>query len=139
VGFRFGWQMAASNSRSKRPSSRVEACVFVAIVGPTGCGKSTLLNVAAAAQTGIGHRRIFDAQLEGLNRRRLSVPADGLFPWKTAIDNVAIGLEIWARARPGVLKKGRQGWLAVGRSRRVGNVIPHVSGGSRKRVGPRKC
>ena len=47
--------------------------------------------------------RIFDAPLTGLNREAgYLFQADALFPWKTAIDNVAIGLEISrhaARAR----------------------------------------
>ena len=39
--------------------------------------------------------RIFDAPLTGLNRKAgYLFQADALFPWKTAIDNVAIGLEI---------------------------------------------
>ena len=74
---------------------------FVAIVGPTGCGKSTLLNVAAGLLRPIsGGVRIFDAALAGLNRDAgYLFQADALFPWKTAIDNVAIGLEIQGAPR----------------------------------------
>src|SRR5919197_1104675 len=69
---------------------------FVAIVGPTGCGKSTLLNVAAGLlKPAAGSVRIFDRPLTGLNRGAgYLFQADALFPWKTAIENVAIGLEI---------------------------------------------
>ena len=69
---------------------------FVAIVGPTGCGKSTLLNVAAGLlKPAAGAARIFDRPLAGLNRDAgYLFQADALFPWKTALDNVAIGLEI---------------------------------------------
>ena len=39
--------------------------------------------------------QIFDQPLTGLNRDAgYLFQADALFPWKTAIDNVAIGLEI---------------------------------------------
>ena len=74
----------------------VEHGEFVAIVGPTGCGKSTLLNVAAGLLKPVsGSVRIFDTPLTGLNREAgYLFQADALFPWKTAIDNVAIGLEI---------------------------------------------
>src|SRR5258708_29921246 len=74
----------------------VEHGEFVAIVGPTGCGKSTLLNVAAGLlRPASGTVRIFDAPLTGLNRDAgYLVQAGALFPWKTAIDNVAIGREI---------------------------------------------
>src|SRR6059058_4610430 len=69
---------------------------FVAIVGPTGCGKSTLLNVAAGLlKPAAGSVKIFDQPLSGLNREAgYLFQADALFPWKTAIDNVGIGLEV---------------------------------------------
>src|SRR3979411_633693 len=70
---------------------------FVAIVGPTGCGKSTLLNVAAGLiAPAKGTADIFGGNLTGLNPPAgYPFQADALFPGKTAIDNVAIGLEIW--------------------------------------------
>ena len=79
----------------------VEHGEFVAIVGPTGCGKSTLLNVAAGLlKPASGTVRIFDQPLTGLNREAgYLFQADALFPWKTAIDNVAIGLEIQGAPR----------------------------------------
>ncbi|MGB8135830.1 MAG: ATP-binding cassette domain-containing protein, partial [Pseudolabrys sp.] len=68
---------------------------FVAIVGPTGCGKSTLLNIAAGLLApAAGGVNIFGSPLSALNRQAgYLFQADALFPWKTAIDNVAIGLE----------------------------------------------
>ena len=69
---------------------------FVALVGPTGCGKSTLLDVAGGLlKPAAGAVRIFGQPLTGLNRDAgYLFQADALFPWKTAIDNVAIGLDI---------------------------------------------
>src|SRR5438270_708686 len=69
---------------------------FVAIVGPTGCGKSTLLNVAAGLiAPSNGTAEIFGGPLTGLNRQAgYLLQAEALFPWKTASENVAIGLEI---------------------------------------------
>ena len=110
---------------------------FVAIVGPTGCGKSTLLNVTAGLLTpAAGGVNIFGSPLAALNRQAgYLFQADALFPWKTAVENVAIGLETAgvpmrdARARAQV-------WL-----KRVGldtfaDRYPHMlSGGQRKRVG----
>src|SRR5262245_36499292 len=74
---------------------------FVAIVGPTGCGKSTLLNVAAGLlEPTSGKVGIFGRTLEGLNRQAgYLFQADSLFPWKTALENVAIGLETRGVAR----------------------------------------
>ena len=110
---------------------------FVAIVGPTGCGKSTLLNVAAGLlKPASGSVRIFDNPLSGLNRQAgYLFQADALFPWKTAIDNVAIGLEIEGTPRTEALARA-QTWLASVGLAAFSNRYPHMlSGGQRKRVG----
>jgi NitT/TauT family transport system ATP-binding protein len=109
---------------------------FVAIVGPTGCGKSTLLNVAAGLlRPAYGKVTIFDCPLAGLNREAgYLFQADALFPWKTAIDNVAIGLEIIGLARAEAMERA-QSWLTSVGLGAFGNRYPHMlSGGQRKRV-----
>ena len=110
---------------------------FVAIVGPTGCGKSTLLNVAAGLLGPIsGTVLVFDAPLAGLNRKAgYLFQADALFPWKTAIDNVALGLEISGVPRAEALERA-QAWLTSVGLGAFGSRYPHMlSGGQRKRVG----
>ena len=110
---------------------------FVAIVGPTGCGKSTLLNVAAGLlRPASGMVRIFERALVGLNRDAgYLFQADALFPWKTALDNVAIGLEIDGTPRKEALARAL-GWLAsVGLEAFAGRYPHMLSGGQRKRVG----
>ncbi|MBN8983729.1 MAG: ATP-binding cassette domain-containing protein, partial [Rhizobiales bacterium] len=69
---------------------------FIAIVGPTGCGKSTLLNLTAGLLApASGAVRIFGAPLTSLNRQAgYLLQAHALFPWKTALENVAIGLDM---------------------------------------------
>ncbi len=110
---------------------------FVAIVGPTGCGKSTLLNVAAGLlRPASGAVRIFEKLLTGLNRDAgYLFQADALFPWKTAIDNVAIGLEISGTSRGEALERAQKWLNSVGLGA-FANRYPHMlSGGQRKRVG----
>jgi NitT/TauT family transport system ATP-binding protein len=110
---------------------------FVAIVGPTGCGKSTLLNVAAGLLSpSSGSAEIFGAPLADLNLKAgYLFQADSLFPWKTALQNVAIGLET-AGVPSSKARQRAQDWL-----KRVGlggfaARYPHMlSGGQRKRVG----
>jgi NitT/TauT family transport system ATP-binding protein len=110
---------------------------FVAIVGPTGCGKSTLLNAAAGLLVpSAGSVDIFGARLGALNQRAgYLFQTESLFPWKTAIDNVAIGLEVAGTPRGAARERARD-WL-----KRVGlaaftSRYPHMlSGGQRKRVG----
>jgi NitT/TauT family transport system ATP-binding protein len=110
---------------------------FVSIVGPTGCGKTTLLNVAAGLLApSAGRATIFGTPLGALNARAgYLFQAEALFPWKTALENVAIGLEITgeptrearSRAESWLTRVGLQGFAAR---------YPHMlSGGQRKRVG----
>ena len=118
-------------------SLAVAAGEFVAIVGPTGCGKSTLLNVAAGLiAPSSGRIDVFGAPLAGLNRQAgYLFQAEALFPWKTALDNVAIGLEIAGTSRKEALARA-QGWLAsVGLEAFAGRYPHMLSGGQRKRVG----
>jgi NitT/TauT family transport system ATP-binding protein len=110
---------------------------FVAIVGPTGCGKSTLLNVAAGLLApSSGSVEIFGSSLAGLNRTAgYLFQSDALFPWKTAIENIAIGLEI--AGTPTASARGRaEQWMARVGLAGFGARYPHMlSGGQRKRVG----
>jgi len=110
---------------------------FVAIVGPTGCGKSTLLNVAAGLiAPAAGHVDVFGSPLVGLNRQAgYLFQADALFPWKNALDNIAVGLAIAGTERKQARARA-QAWLnRVGLSG-FSERYPHMlSGGQRKRVG----
>jgi len=121
----------------ERATLKVADGEFVAIVGPTGCGKSTLLNVAAGLIPPSGGRvNIFAAPLVALNRQAgYLFQADAPFPWKTAIENVAIGLEI-AGTPVDVARARAQEWLARVGLGAFGDRYPHMlSGGQRKRVG----
>jgi NitT/TauT family transport system ATP-binding protein len=121
----------------ERATLKVADGEFVAIVGPTGCGKSTLLNVAAGLIPPSGGRvNVFGAPLVALNRQAgYLFQADALFPWKTAIENVAIGLEI-AGTPVDVARARAREWLARVGLGAFGDRYPHMlSGGQRKRVG----
>lgn len=110
---------------------------FVAIVGPTGCGKSTLLNVAAGLlRPFAGSVRIFGQTLGGLNRRAgYLFQQDALMPWKTALENVAISLEITGIAASEARDRART-WLGrVGLGTFTARYPHQLSGGQRKRVG----
>src|SRR5581483_6311135 len=110
---------------------------FVAIVGPTGCGKSTLLNVAAGLLRPVsGSVTVFDAPLSALNREAgYLFQADALFPWKTAIDNVAIALEINGTPRPEAIERAQAFLRSMGLSAFAYRYPHMLSGGQRKRVG----
>src|SRR3954465_3353724 len=121
----------------ERASLAVADGEFVAIVGPTGCGKSTLLRVAAGlVGPSSGGIEIFGAPLTGLNRQAgYLFQAEALFPWKTALENVAIGLEIAGTPREEARARA-QAWLTRVGLGSFGQRFPHMlSGGQRKRVG----
>jgi NitT/TauT family transport system ATP-binding protein len=110
---------------------------LVSLVGPTGCGKSTLLNAAAGLiRPSSGRVEIFGQPLEGLNAEAgYLFQQDALMPWKTAIDNVAIGLEVAGTPRREALDIAR-GLLGQVGLRGFSDRYPHqLSGGQKKRVG----
>jgi NitT/TauT family transport system ATP-binding protein len=109
---------------------------FLSIVGPTGCGKSTLLNLAAGLlKPDRGSVEIFGSPLTGINSfAAYQFQQDVILPWKTAEDNVMLGLLFRGLPQAEARRKA-QDWLT-----RVGlngfeNRYPHqLSGGMRKRV-----
>jgi NitT/TauT family transport system ATP-binding protein len=118
-------------------SLSVRAGEFVSIVGPTGCGKSTLLNAAAGLLQPAHGRVLIDGEpLAGLNAKAgYLFQQDALMPWKTARDNVAIGLEVAGVTRNEALARA-EFWLSQVGLKGFGERYPHqMSGGQRKRVG----
>jgi NitT/TauT family transport system ATP-binding protein len=113
---------------------------FVSVVGPTGCGKSTLLNIGAGLLApSSGEVRVFGARLDaardGVNRRAgYMFQAEALMPWKSALDNVAIGLEFRGTPRDEAKARADE-WLGRVGLAGFGDRYPHeLSGGMKKRV-----
>ena len=107
---------------------------FVSVVGPTGCGKSTLLKVAAGLLApSSGSVEVFGERLVGINRRAgYMFQAESLMPWRTALANVAAGLEFRSSA-DAAARAGE--WLKRVGLGAFGDRYPHqLSGGMRKRV-----
>jgi NitT/TauT family transport system ATP-binding protein len=105
----------------------IEPGEFVAIVGPSGCGKTTLLNLMA------GFDRPTVGKVESSGRKRMVFQQDGLFPWLTVSENVALGLrDIKDKSEQ---QRQIEELLRLIRLEDFGQHYPHqLSGGMRQRV-----
>jgi NitT/TauT family transport system ATP-binding protein len=120
-------------------SFSVEAGGFLCVLGPSGCGKSTLLRVVAdLIDPSSGMLSVFGRtpQQARIDRALGFVFQDAaLLPWRTALENVELPLEVGGRRSllagaptPRELLRlvGLEGWEAS---------FPHeLSGGMRQRV-----
>src|SRR5499433_3102424 len=104
---------------------------FVSLVGPSGSGKSSLLRAV------IGLQQPLSGVVEtNLARSRVGIlfQDDALLPWKTARDNVALGLTFNGMERRKALAEA-DAWLERLDLAGFGDRFPRrLSGGQRKRV-----
>lgn len=117
-------------------SLEVQAGEFLVLVGPSGCGKSTLLDVLAGLTLPSSGRVLIDGKpITGPARDRGVVFQQyALFPWLTALDNVAFGLDIAGLGRQQRRAKAAAYLELVGLSA-FANHYPHeLSGGMKQRV-----
>lgn len=109
---------------------------FLSIVGPTGCGKSTILNaIAGLLKPAKGAVAIDGAAVNGVqNNIGYLFQQDALLPWKTAYQNVELGLMF--RGMPEAERRGKVlTWLKKVGLKGFEARFPHqLSGGQRKRV-----
>ncbi len=109
---------------------------FLSVVGPSGCGKSTLI----AAIAGFLRPASGDVLMDG---RRITGPgADrgvvfqeyALLPWKTVIDNVALGLKLRGVSKTERHETARR-FLRLTNLTEAAEKYPHeLSGGMKQRV-----
>jgi NitT/TauT family transport system ATP-binding protein len=113
---------------------------FSCLLGPSGCGKSTLIQIVGGLEEATGGTvRVQDPERDSSPR---PVGADSvmvwqtlnLFPWRSALDNVAFGLEMRGVPRAERYERAGALLLSVG-LRGFENRLPgELSGGMRQRV-----
>jgi NitT/TauT family transport system ATP-binding protein len=119
-----------------RVSFSVEDGEFVALVGPSGCGKTTVLRcLGGLLKAAAGTITIGDHVLEGVDRDVAMVfQSDSLYPWRTVVGNIALGMEIRRQPASRVEPVVRDLVDLVGLSG-FEQAFPHqLSGGMRQRV-----
>jgi len=109
---------------------------FLTLVGPSGCGKSTLLDlVAGLAEPSAGEIRVDGRPVTGPGLDRGVVFQQyALFPWRTALANVAFGLETKGVPRRERLDRARAVLDLVGLAPFADRYPHQLSGGMKQRV-----
>jgi NitT/TauT family transport system ATP-binding protein len=109
---------------------------FLTLVGPSGCGKSTLLDLVSGLTTPTGGEILLDGRPvtgPGLDRG-VVFQQYALFPWRTALANVAFGLETKRLPRRQRLARAREVLDLVGLSAFADRYPHQLSGGMKQRV-----
>ncbi|MBC7255859.1 MAG: ATP-binding cassette domain-containing protein, partial [Chloroflexi bacterium] len=89
---------------------------FVCLIGPSGCGKSTLLRILGGLVRPTSGRVLFEGQplTHPLRRIGFLFQRATLMPWRTALGNVMLPLEIEGMPRTQAEARAREFLRLVG-------------------------
>jgi NitT/TauT family transport system ATP-binding protein len=113
---------------------------FVSLIGPSGCGKSTLLKVLAGLlPPTAGNVSVAGvAPIEAVRQRRIGIVFQEatLLPWKNALENVALLMEVAhaGRTNGDIRDRAADMLRLVGLERAADKRPAQLSGGMRQRV-----
>jgi NitT/TauT family transport system ATP-binding protein len=130
-----------------RPGERLVACEdvdlavapgeFVTIIGPSGCGKSTVLHcMGGLLRPTAGHVLFAGKEVTEPDPHNAAFVFQdySLFPWKTVLENVGMGLRFAGGSKSRVASKSAEMLDFVGLSA-FANALPReLSGGMQQRV-----
>jgi len=110
---------------------------FVTLIGPSGCGKTTALRIIAGLLEPSGG----DVRFNGVSafapsrEKAMVFQQFNLFPWRTALANVAYGLEMQGMGKKERLAIAEEYLDLVGLGDRANHYPSQLSGGQNQRVG----
>lgn len=110
---------------------------FVSIVGPSGCGKSTLFNIITGLVTPTsGLIRVNGVDVTGTTSQHIGyvLQKDLLFPWRTVLENVILGLEVRGTGKKEARERARHLFAAYKLEGYEDNYPADLSGGMRQRA-----
>jgi NitT/TauT family transport system ATP-binding protein len=115
---------------------QVQANEFVSIIGPSGCGKSTLLRILGGLVAPTSGRVLLDGQPLDEAGRRIGFVFQhaNLMPWRSALANVRLPLELQGVPRAEAEARARELLDAVGLAGFDDSLPRELSGGMRQRV-----
>jgi len=109
---------------------------FVTVVGPSGCGKSTILNMLAGLLEPSQGRILIDGS-EVADRKShcaYMFQKDLLMPWRTILDNVALGVEVLGLKKREARERASDVLGQFGLGEFSGHYPSQLSGGMRQRA-----
>lgn len=119
-------------------SFSVEDGEFVALVGPSGSGKSTLLDIIAGLYAPAGGDVILDGETlptpARLGASSYMHQRDLLLPWRSALDNAALALEVHGVPRKQARQRALERFDEFGLAGFEDAYPAQLSGGMRQRV-----
>lgn len=109
---------------------------FTCLLGPSGCGKSTLLSMIGGFARPSKGSVIVDGSVisEPSADRGVVFQEYGLFPWRTALDNVAFGPMLAGRSRVEQVATAQRYLAMVNLAGHENKYPSDLSGGMKQRV-----
>ena len=112
---------------------------FLSVVGPSGCGKTTLLRVLAGLLAPSEGAVEWPTGPHPCRPPQMVFQENGLFPWMTALENAAFGLEMQGCARREREARARELLERYGFRSRERTYPQQLSLGMKQRVAVIRC
>lgn len=108
---------------------KIEKGEFFCLVGPSGCGKTTIIKMIAGLETPSS------GNLQRPENVGMVFQNGALFPWKTALENIAFGLKMQNKSTKETKEISKKYLEMMGLSDFAKKYPRQLSGGQRQRVG----